>query len=448
MATTKPDTKTSKTSFDEGLKLPTVAEFKLESGLSGLFIDMPNCPAFSFDVLFRAGDYLCPKGKPDLAHFLEHLVLMANEDYRSQEEFDRVFQAGGAYNNAHTGPLNVSYEFDTPDFDWLRVLDLATLAISKPLFLPDEFANEKNVVRNEHRLCLDDPELKIARTVGRAMGFPSVHPDDRLACLDSIGVEDVRSYYRQTHTLGGACFIFAGHLPASRQKLIKQKLASLDLPLGDRPPMPSEKLKGAGLVYDRKLGAETVACDLSFVTASSFADPSRRVASHLINRLFFAGDCSWVFGVARKRGLIYHLHSHFDPFGKSARFSIMGQVKLENLEPLLGLVVDAIDRLLAGDLSDEDLEYQRNAAAGWSQMHHIEPRNLVNRFGDNYINHGLIDPIDYGSCARSVKKDQLISVAHELFGGFDWTLGLLGEVPNEIRSRIETRLNKRKNKNT
>ena len=426
---------------------PTVTEFKLDSGLGGLFVDMPHCQAFSFSIVFRAGDYLCPEDKPDLAHFLEHLVLMANEDYQSQEEFSLAFQANGGYNNAYTGSLNVGYQFDVPDSDWSRALDLALLAVSKPLFLPDEFASEKDVVRNEHRLCLDDPETKILRVVGKAMGFPSVHPDDRLACLDSIGVDDVKDYHRRTHTLGSARLVLAGHLPPSRQKLIKQKLASLDLPPGDLPPMPSKKLKGAGLVYDHKSGAETVTYDLSLAVPGSLSDPSDRVVKHMVNRLFFAGDHSWVFGRARKRGLVYSMYNYMDLFGESSRFTTIGQVKLENLEAVLDIVTDAIDRLLAGDLSDEDFDYQKNSLAGWGRMYYLAPRQLVSYFEDRYINNGFVDPVDYSSCIESVDKDLLISVANKLFEGFDWTLGLLGEVPPKTRKKIETKLNRHRTAN-
>lgn len=423
--------------------LPTVTESKLDNGVGALFVDMPDCPVFSSSILFRAGDYLCPDDKPDLAHFLEHLVFMANENYPSQEEFTRVIQAGGGYIHAYTGPVVLKYYFNAPDFDWSRMLDLAMLGVSRPLFLPQEFANEKDTVRNEHLQCLDDPVYKILRTVGREVGFPSVHPDDRLACLDSITVEDVKDYHRQTHTLDNARFVFAGHLPPSRQQLIIKKLDSFDLHPGDRPPLPNKKLKSAGLVYDHKADAEMVAYDLSFVVNEYPPDTPGWAARSLINRLFLAGDHSWVFGRARKRGLVYEVSGYIDFFGDSMRYITSGQVNPENLESLLDLIIEAIDRLLSGDLSDEDFEYQKKSATGSLQMLYTEPQRLVESLEPEYIRDS-IGPVDLGFRIEFVDKRQLISTAHKMFGSFDWTLGLLGNVPNETRKRIEDKLNRRK----
>ena len=104
------------------LPLPSVTEFGLESGLGGIFIDVPNSQSMLLEISFRAGRYLCPKDKPELPHFLEHLILKANKGYPSQAEFSQAVSAKGAYMNAGTNPYNVRYFFLTPDFDWQRVL--------------------------------------------------------------------------------------------------------------------------------------------------------------------------------------------------------------------------------------------------------------------------------------------------------------------------------------
>ena len=423
--------------------LPAVTDFRLPNGVGGLFIDMPNCPAFSFRAIFRAGDYLCPEDKPDLAHFLEHLVLGANKNYSSQAEFWRAIIANGGKCNAFTGSVYIKYEFDTPDFDWDRMLDLAISAISQPLFLPSEFASEKDVVRNEHRLYLDDPRLKITSTVERQMGLPSPHPDDRLAGLDSTVIEDIHSYYRRTHTLGNARFIFAGQLPLDRQQLIKQKLATLELPDGDQPNLPNKPLRGDGLFYEPKADAATVAYDLSLTTGDLPLDPSTSATWQIIYYLLFHGDHSWIFGAARQRGLVYGIQGYIHDFGPSTIYSFAGQVKADNLKPLLDLILAAIDRLLVGDLSDSDFDYQKNAFVGANQMHYMLPDSWISQFYGHYVDCDLIVPVDWGTVVESVTKSQLIDTANKMFGQFDWTWGLLGDVPLSIRQEIEIRLNSR-----
>ena len=424
---------------------PSTSQFELDNGVSGLFIDIPGSPAMAFEACFRAGDYLCPKDKPDLAHFLEHLVLMANEDYPTQQDFARAVQAYGGYTNAHTGSINVSYEFDAPDFDWFRTLGLLLTAISKPLFLPAEFDSEKSVVRQEHNGHIDSSERRASELAIRAMGYPTARADECLACLDLIGHDDVREYHRQTHTLSNLRFIIAGHLPPERRDSIKQKLTTLDMPRGDGlsklPPLP---FSGAGLVYESRSEVKTAGHCLGFANHGLVLTPEEEVAMKLLHNILLFGDDSWIYGRARRSGLIYSLFGYCGQIAGSTNFEFSGQLSPENLDPLVDIILAAIDRLLVGDLSERDVEYHKNHAVGSHQRRSLTPRFWIRYFRDDYFDRELILSTDYRSLVEAVDRNQIVSVGQKMFGSFDWTLGLLGNVPEEARNRIEAKFNRRK----
>jgi hypothetical protein len=53
------------------------------------------------------------------------------------------FEKNGAYNNASTSSYDISYEAECADFEWDRILGLLLTAITKPLFLKEEFEAEE-----------------------------------------------------------------------------------------------------------------------------------------------------------------------------------------------------------------------------------------------------------------------------------------------------------------
>ena len=90
-----------------------------------------------------------PQTKWETAHLMEHLLLGANEQIPKARAFQAEFEKNGAYCNASTGSYDITYEAECADFEWERIADLLLVAISKPLFLEEEFKAEFGNVREE-----------------------------------------------------------------------------------------------------------------------------------------------------------------------------------------------------------------------------------------------------------------------------------------------------------
>src|SRR5476649_830587 len=120
----------------------SVTEIKLKNGAKGLLIHIPNASVMTFDVNFRAGEYLVEPSKWEVPHLMEHLLLGANELIPRARDFQAEFEKNGAYNNASTGVYDITYEAECADFEWDRTLGMLLVAITKPLFLSDEFKAE------------------------------------------------------------------------------------------------------------------------------------------------------------------------------------------------------------------------------------------------------------------------------------------------------------------
>ena len=127
----------------------TVIEITLKNGAKGLLIHVPDASVMSFELNFRAGEYLVDEKKWETPHLMEHILLGANKRYPKARLFQAEIEKNGAYSNASTGSYDITYEAECADFEWDRVLDLLMVAITKPLFLKEEFEAEFGNVREE-----------------------------------------------------------------------------------------------------------------------------------------------------------------------------------------------------------------------------------------------------------------------------------------------------------
>ena len=51
-----------------------VHEVSLDNGAKGLFIHIPDASVMSFEINFRAGEYLVDRKKSETPHIMEHLA--------------------------------------------------------------------------------------------------------------------------------------------------------------------------------------------------------------------------------------------------------------------------------------------------------------------------------------------------------------------------------------
>lgn len=427
-------------------KLPTATEISANGGLKALLIDVPDCPAIRFELSFRAGEVFCPPDKPELAHFLEHLVAMSNQRYPSTKEFDRVVTRHGGRFGAWTAHLDLWYEFDAPDSDWERMLGLMLLAASQPLFSPDEFKSEKEVVRQELEEYRDQRWRVLEADADRATGFVAPSLADRIDRLAGTSLAAAKDYYQKTHTAGNCRLLVAGRLPPDRRQRIGQRLDELVLPAGppERFVPPAERLSGAGIVYLPDKSAETVYLDLQFVNGRPCDSLAESDNLEVLWSLLAVGFDSRIFGQARDRGLIYFIDGGFGSTPTSSHFYFECQVGLDNLEPLVDLIQAEIDRLLAGDLTEGEVDRIKARLAGGFQLDHLTPVDWVLYFRRRYLDFGQICPVDYPARLAAIGRKSILKLAGEIFGPADWTLGLMGQVPSPVRDRLAARLARNK----
>lgn len=421
-----------------------VSELELSNGARGLLVHIPDATVMTFDINFRAGDYLAPPEKWETAHLMEHMLLGANKLIPKARAFQAEFEKNGAYCNASTSSYDIIYEAECADFEWDGVLELLLTAIAKPLFLEDEFTAEFGNVREELTARSNNHFRHLSLALRQAYGFLMLTDQERLKLMDNVVLDDVRSHYKRTHSTSNMRFVIAGQLPTNRRAHIKQVLSDLELARGGgRIELPDEKPRS--LVKPLYIHNETVP-NLYFYMDTFMERRMRDPESDalgLINTMLTETLYSRILGTARERGLVYGMSSGFGQTKLSSGWWFGAQIMPRNAPVLFDIIIKELRAVFDGKLKEEDITAAKQYALGRYQRSGQTVGGTSAGYSYRYFFDDKID--DYYKIPeriRAVSRNRIVNIVNELFAEKIWGLGALGNAGEpfiqELQGRVKT----------
>lgn len=404
-----------------------VEHVTLANGLEGLIIDTPKTGVVVAEVSFRAGEFMLPKEKWETAHLLEHVLLGANKYYKRARDFQAAIEKNGAYSNASTSVYDVTYEVESADFEWKRVVGLLLDAISTPLFLQEEFDTEKSNVREELISRSNNHFRHLNLGLRQAMGLCSLTDPERLELLDGVTRDDLVDHYEKTHTLPNARFVIAGNFKGHYEEVIELLQDRLKLSSrGNRIPMPDEiPTTPADPLVARKPSVPNVYLYFDMYTNRVFSEEESH-ALQLISTIMTETMYSRIFGTAREKGWVYGMGSGSAFLATATGWWLGAQVSKTNSQPLLRLIRDESIALKNGIIDDEDFEAAKKHLLGKTMRSGQTASGLVNQYGKFYMNDTIEDVNKIAQKIRKIKKQDCVKLFQELTTDSSWGLGVLG----------------------
>ncbi len=419
-----------------------VSELVLKNGSRGLLIHIPHASVMAFELNFRAGEYLVTRDKWETPHLMEHLLLGANQHLPKARAFQAEFEKNGAYSNASTSTYDISYEAECADFEWKRVLQLLITAITKPLFLGEEFLAEVGNVREELTARSNNHFRHLSLALRQKYGFSVVTDKERLDLMDNVCLSDVLNHYHETHTASNLRFVIAGNLTEQRRRAVEKMLDGIELPDGSgRTKLPSEH--PSRLQKPLHIKNETV--DNIYFYIDTFkgrqiSDPETD-ALGLINSMLTETLYSRILGTARERGLAYHVSSGFGSTVQSTNWWFGAQVMPANVEALFAIIVGELKKVFEGSISKADIAAAKQYALGRYQRSGQTVSGTANGYAYRYFFDDTIE--DYYALPGRIKaitKEGIISVSRALFEDNVWGLGTLGTAGQPITNKLHKQL--------
>jgi predicted Zn-dependent peptidase len=421
----------------------TVSEIELKNGAKGLFVHIPSASVMTFDINFRAGEYLVDPEKWEVPHLMEHVLLGANELIPRARDFQAELEKNGAYSNATTGVYDITYEAECADFEWDRVLRLLLIAVTKPLFLEEEFEAEYGNVQEEMAARSNNHFRRLSLEMRRALGLIAKTDAERLELMKNVTVDDVRAHYKRTHHAPNMRFVVAGNLTASRREAIGTLFESVDLPkTGKRFELPKEKPAGLKKpVYVPNDTVENLYFYIDTFMKRRMTDEETD-ALNLINTMLTETLYSKILGTARERGLVYGMNSGLSQTRDASNWWFGAQVSDRNAVPLLNIVIEELSKVLTGHIADEEIEATKQYALGRFQRSGQTVGGTASGYAGRYFFDGVVD--DYYRIPERIKaitKERIITISNAMFTENLWGIGVLGDCgpdfANQLRHEIQ-----------
>lgn len=405
----------------------TTREIRLKNGAKGLIIHVPEASVMTFEVNFRAGEYLVERDKWETAHLMEHVLLGANKQIPKARAFQAEFEKNGAYCNASTGAYEITYEAECADFEWDRILDLLMVAITQPLFKADEFEAEFGNVREELTSRSNNHFRHLSLALREAFGYVAMTDQERLKLMDNVTLDDIRKHYKKTHTTSNMRFVIAGNIPPKRRVQIREVLEATGLPEGEgRIPLPDETPKKIEPLYIHNGSVENVYFYLDTFMQRRMREPEVDALS-LVNTMLTETLYSRILGSAREQGLVYSMSSGYGYSENSSNWWFGAQIMPKNAPKLLEIIKKELKAVFDGHIAEEDVIAAKQYALGRFQRSGQTVGGTASGYSYRYFFDDQIDDFyTVPDRIRAVSRNRITQISRELFAENIWGMGILG----------------------
>ena len=345
-------------------------DYRLPNGLRVLLAPNPASPVVAVDVWYSVGSRDESRGRTGFAHLFEHMMFQGSANVGKGEHFQLVERAGGADYNGTTNTDRTNYYQVLPPNRlnlglWLEADRMRSLAVT-----PENFTNQRDVVKEERRLRIDNAPY--------ALGFISMLSDasyDPAGCfgyahapvgsmddLNAATVESVRAFHDLYYRPNNATLAISGGFdPAEARRLVQEYFGNI--PAGPAPPRVTCTRPFAGFPLQRtfrdanaQLPAVLAVYGLPPANSADFA------ALQLLNVVLGGGESSRLYErlVKRERAAAQVFPVLDEREGPS--LGVYGAIANQGVDParLQALLEEEIARVRDQGVTPAELEKAKN----------------------------------------------------------------------------------------
>lgn len=209
----------------------SVEKFQLKNGLTVLVHENHSMPIISYQQWFRVGSSHEKPGRTGLAHFFEHLMFKGTQKY-PKGEIDRIIQMNGGSHNAFTTEDYTGYYTNLPSDKLELIVDVESDRMRKLLFDESEINKEREVVKEERRMRLENSVYgslfeQIRHTIYKTSPYrwPVI---GYMSDLNAAKIDELKEFYKSYYAPNNAVVVIAGDVRVSQvKKLIEKYYGSL-----------------------------------------------------------------------------------------------------------------------------------------------------------------------------------------------------------------------------
>jgi predicted Zn-dependent peptidase len=336
----------------------------LSNGLVVITETMQHVRSVSVGIWVRNGSRREVPLENGMAHFLEHMVFKGTER-RTAEDIAREMDSVGGMLDAFTSKEQICFNAKVLDSHLPIAFDVLADVVQRPKFDSEDLKKERQVVLEEIKMDLDNPEYLLHDIFTRgfwpdhSLGRPILGTPDTVKGFDREAIQRrFRSWFAPDHILVTA----AGNITHEQVlKLVEEEFGSLK-PQGaqDQDAVPST---GAPIHLERKRDLEQV--HLCLGVPSVPIAHERRFAVAVLNNLLGGGMSSRLFqNIREKQGLAYAVFSELTPYSDAGMLTVYAGTAKETVGKVLDMTVAEFRAMKESPVSEEELLRAKNHLKG------------------------------------------------------------------------------------
>src|SRR5215472_13964958 len=185
----------------------------LPNGLTVVLEEDHSTPIVHLQLWYHVGSKNERPGRTGFAHLFEHLMFKGSKNVQPEAHTSMISSVGGQSNAYTTDDETVFWETVPAQYLplslWLEADRMATLRIDK-----DTFANERDVVKEERRMRVDNQPYGRLNEIIYDQAF-TVHPYKHATIgsmedLEAASIDDVRDFYNTFYVPANATLALVG----------------------------------------------------------------------------------------------------------------------------------------------------------------------------------------------------------------------------------------------
>ena len=400
---------------------------RLENGLTVASAEMPHMASVSIGIWVGNGGRHEPAPISGVSHFIEHLLFKGTKK-RSARDISQAVEGIGGYLNAFTSEEHTCFYAKARHDHLPELLDVLADMFLHSAFDPVEMGKEREVIKEELAMYLDEPHqhvqelLNAAMWPGQALGRSIT---GTVKTLEAITRDALVDYQKKNYVASATVIAAAGQLRHAQLVKAVRPYARHFLQ-GGRPnyvPATSAQTKPAVCLHTKKTEQTQIALG---VRACSRHDP-RRFALRLLNAVLGENMSSRLFQTVREdHGLAYSIYSANSFFDDAGDLVISAGLDLDNLNKTLRLILREIRQLTEKTVPAAELRRASDYLAGQLDLSLENSENQMMWVGEQWLGYGkIIPPAQVKARLSEVTSAEVRAAARDFLRPDRFTLALV-----------------------
>ena len=302
-----------------------------------------------------------------LSHLLEHMVFKGSQNFSGEDLATRVQAAGGQW-NAYTSFDRTVYYIDGPAASLPTFLSTLAELTFRPIFPEEDYEREKDVIRREIDMGLDDPD-----SVGSHLLFSTFFQHDNRrhpvighrAIFDEVTHDEMVAYHAARYRPSNMFVVISGGFdPEEAEKMMQEEIEK-GLPARKEFPviLPAEPQSLAP--RHGTLPFDIPSTHLTLAWQIPGLDHEDTPALEILATVLGGGRSTPLYREIReKQDLAFHIGSYaWTPPNGPGMFVVYAETPPEKCEKLHEAILAEVEKITQADLTEGLKRAVRQTAA-------------------------------------------------------------------------------------